>query len=124
MSRRLDSREPCSSCSRLNYMPVITHPERLSWIEDHYATFIEMARQGAWLQVTAGSLTGRFGEAARYWGERLLDEGWVHLLATDSHGADRRPPLAGGGTAGGGALGGRRGSDAPGRDPAPGNPGQ
>ena len=76
-----------------NYVPVITHPERLSWIEDHYATFIEMARQGAWLQVTAGSLTGRFGEAARYWGERLLDEGWVHILATDSHGVDRRPPL-------------------------------
>jgi len=76
-----------------DYIPVITHPERLSWIEDHYATFIDLARQGAWLQVTAGSLTGRFGEAARYWGERLLDEGWVHLLATDSHGADRRPPL-------------------------------
>jgi protein-tyrosine phosphatase len=76
-----------------NYVPVITHPERLSWIEDHYATFIEMARQGAWLQVTAGSLTGRFGDAARYWSERLLDEGWVHILATDSHGVDRRPPL-------------------------------
>ncbi len=75
------------------YVPVITHPERLSWIEDHYETFLELARRGAWLQVTAGSLTGRFGAAARYWGERLLDEGWVHILATDSHGVDRRPPL-------------------------------
>ena len=75
------------------YMPVITHPERLSWIEDRYETFIELVRQGAWLQVTSGSLTGRFGEAARYWGERLLDEGWVHILATDSHGVTRRPPL-------------------------------
>ena len=75
------------------YVPVITHPERLSWIEDRYETFVELVRQGAWLQVTAGSLTGRFGEAARYWGERLLDEGWVHILATDSHGVDRRPPL-------------------------------
>jgi protein-tyrosine phosphatase len=75
------------------YVPVITHPERLTWIEDRYEIFEELARQGAWLQVTAGSLTGRFGEAARYWAERLLDEGWVHILATDSHGADRRPPL-------------------------------
>jgi protein-tyrosine phosphatase len=75
------------------YVPVITHPERLSWIEDHYETFVELARKGAWLQVTAGSLTGRFGKAARYWAERLLDEGWVHILATDSHGVDRRPPL-------------------------------
>lgn len=75
------------------YVPVITHPERLSWIEDRYSTFVELARQGAWMQVTAGSLTGRFGPAAQYWGERLLDEGWVHILATDSHGVDRRPPL-------------------------------
>ncbi len=75
------------------YVPVITHPERLSWIEDHYETFVELARKGAWLQVTAGSLTGRFGKAARYWAERLLDEGWVHILATDAHGVDRRPPL-------------------------------
>ncbi len=75
------------------YVPVITHPERLSWIEDRYETFVELARKGAWMQVTAGSLTGRFGEAAQYWGERLLDEGWVHILATDSHGVSRRPPL-------------------------------
>jgi len=75
------------------YVPVITHPERLSWIEDRYETFGELARKGAWLQVTAGSLTGRFGKAAQYWGERLLDEGWVHILATDAHGVDRRPPL-------------------------------
>jgi protein-tyrosine phosphatase len=75
------------------YIPVITHPERLSWIEDRYETFMELARKGAWLQVTAGSLTGRFGKAAQYWGERLLDEGWVHILATDAHGVDRRPPL-------------------------------
>lgn len=75
------------------YVPVITHPERLSWIEDHYEVFLELARKGAWMQVTSGSLTGRFGAAAQYWGERLLDEGWVHILATDSHGVERRPPL-------------------------------
>lgn len=23
----------------------------------------------------------------------MLDEGWVHILATDSHGVTRRPPL-------------------------------
>lgn len=75
------------------YVPVVTHPERLSWIEDRYQTFVELARKGAWLQVTAGSLTGRFGPTAQYWAEHLLDEGWVHILATDSHGVNRRPPL-------------------------------
>lgn len=75
------------------YVPVVTHPERLSWIESHYALFEQLVRQGAWMQVTAGSLTGRFGRRPRYWAERMLDEGLVHLLATDSHGVARRPPL-------------------------------
>lgn len=75
------------------YLPVITHPERLTWIEDQYAVFCRLAEKGAWMQVTAGSLTGRFGADARYWGERMLDEGRVHILATDAHSNKRRPPL-------------------------------
>jgi protein-tyrosine phosphatase len=75
------------------YVPLITHPERLSWIEEHYETFCSLVDGGAWVQVTAGSLTGRCGSRPKYWGERLLDEGRVHVLATDSHGAKRRPPL-------------------------------
>jgi protein-tyrosine phosphatase len=75
-------------------MPVITHPERLSWIEGHYSVFERLVRGGsAWMQVTAGSLTGRFGKRPQYWGEKMLDEGLVHILATDSHHIDRRPPL-------------------------------
>jgi protein-tyrosine phosphatase len=74
------------------YLPVITHPERLSWIETHYDVMQRLAARGAWMQVTAGSLAGRFGKRPRYWGERMLSEGMVHLLATDSHGVDKRPP--------------------------------
>lgn len=75
------------------YVPVITHPERLTWIESHYDVFVRLVRGGSWLQVTAGSLTGRFGPRPKYWAERMLDEGLVHILATDSHHIDRRPPL-------------------------------
>ena len=74
-------------------IPVITHPERLSWIEGNYPTFQRLVRGGAWMQITSGSLTGRFGRRPKYWGERMLDEGLVHILATDSHHIDRRPPL-------------------------------
>lgn len=75
------------------WVPVITHPERLSWIEAHYEMFAGLVSQGAWMQVTSGSLTGRFGDAARYWGERMVDEGLVHILATDAHSLRGRPPL-------------------------------
>lgn len=74
-------------------VPVVTHPERLVWIEDQYAVFERLVRGGALMQVTAGSLTGRFGRRPRYWAERMLDEGLVHLLATDAHHPRRRPPL-------------------------------
>lgn len=77
---------------RNGYVPVITHPERQQWIEEGFARLPELLRQGVWLQVTAGSLTGRFGRDARYWGERLVAAGWVHLLATDAHNVRRRPP--------------------------------
>ncbi len=74
------------------YVPVITHPERLSWIETHYSVMQRLVQRGVWMQVTSGSLAGRFGKRPRYWGERLLSEGLVHLLATDSHGIRKRPP--------------------------------
>lgn len=79
--------------SAMGYVPLITHPERLTWIGDHYEVFVDLALKGVWMQITSGSLTGRFGRSARYWGERMLDEGLVYLLATDAHGLERRPPL-------------------------------
>lgn len=74
------------------YVPVITHPERLPWIEEHHGLLLRLAGQGAWLQLTAGALLGRFGKRPRYWSERLLGEGWVHLLASDAHGTGTRAP--------------------------------
>ena len=74
------------------YTPVITHPERLTWIETHYDVFVRMIGQGAWMQVTAGALTGLFGPRAKYWGEKFIGEGHTHLLATDAHSNRRRVP--------------------------------
>jgi len=77
------------------YVPILTHPERLSWIEGHYAAIQRLVRSGVWMQITAGSLTGAGGRSAQYWANRMLDEGCVHILATDAHDARRRPPNLG-----------------------------
>lgn len=74
------------------YVPVLTHPERLKWISERYDTIRRLVRAGVWMQVTAGSLAGDFGKHARYWSERMLSEGCVHILATDAHDMRRRPP--------------------------------
>ena len=74
------------------YVPILTHPERLTWISSHYEVLRRLVRAGVWVQITAGSLSGIFGRNARYWCERMLDEGCVHLIATDAHDVSRRPP--------------------------------
>jgi protein-tyrosine phosphatase len=74
------------------YEAVLTHPERLSWIEPQYALIRRMVHKGLWIQLTAGSLTGRFGQAPRYWAERMLGEGLCHVMATDAHNTSTRPP--------------------------------
>jgi protein-tyrosine phosphatase len=70
----------------------LTHPERLSWIEPQYALIRRMVYKGLWIQLTAGSLTGRFGQGPRYWAERMVDEGLCHVMATDAHNTSTRPP--------------------------------
>jgi protein-tyrosine phosphatase len=74
------------------YVPILTHPERLSWIERDYSLIQELAARGVWMQITAGSLLGRFGRRPRYWAERMLGEGLAHILATDAHNMTARPP--------------------------------
>jgi protein-tyrosine phosphatase len=75
------------------YVPILTHPERLTWIKTHYDVVRRLAARGVWMQITAGSLTGSFGRAPKYWAERMLAEGLVHILATDSHDLKGRPPI-------------------------------
>ena len=74
------------------YVPILTHPERLTWISSNYDMLMRLSAAGTWFQITAGSLAGDFGRNAQYWAERLLDEGRVHLLATDAHDLKARPP--------------------------------
>ena len=75
------------------YWPVLTHPERLTWIEDHYDTIVRLADRGVLMQITAGSVEGRFGKRPAYWADRMLDEGLVHVLATDAHNLRNRKPI-------------------------------
>jgi protein-tyrosine phosphatase len=74
------------------YTPILTHPERLEWLEPNYGMIEQYVKMGVWMQITAGSLTGDFGRRAEYWGKKLLAEGLVHILASDAHGTSRRPP--------------------------------
>jgi protein-tyrosine phosphatase len=49
-------------------------------------------RGGLLIQVTADSLTGHKGKQAERMALKLLEDRWVHFLATDAHNTSSRPP--------------------------------
>ncbi|MGF7160639.1 protein-tyrosine phosphatase [Rhodoligotrophos appendicifer] len=77
---------------RQGFVPVLTHPERMTWIETHYEMVVQLNDLGCLLQLTAESITGAFGRAARINSEKLLAEGRVAVVATDAHGTKARRP--------------------------------
>lgn len=75
------------------FIPVITHPERLAWIDAHYPVFDKLARQGCLMQLTAGALAGQFGGRAERVAWQMIDEGIADVVASDAHSAGRRRPV-------------------------------
>lgn len=73
--------------------PVISHPERNLEIGRMPGRYYEMIKTGCLGQVTAMSLTGDFGPKIRQWAERFLKHRLVHLIASDAHSEDGRPPI-------------------------------
>ena len=78
---------------RRRIKPMIAHPERNRAIIRDFHKAIQLIEGGCLFQVTAGSLTGRFGEGARVRAHELLKANLITVLATDAHHVDRRPPL-------------------------------
>jgi protein-tyrosine phosphatase len=78
----------------LNVIPIITHPERNWIIQQSWDRFANWVKMGSLVQVTGGSLTGRFGKTAKKFAEKTLDSGLCHFIASDAHDTvDRHPRL-------------------------------
>jgi protein-tyrosine phosphatase len=71
--------------------PIITHPERNPLIRAQPDRLFRWLRQGCYIQITAQSLSGRFGRAAQEVAEDWLNAGAVHFLASDAHNLTSRP---------------------------------
>ncbi len=78
---------------QMKVRPLIAHPERNKGVMasvDRLLPFLEM---GCWLQLTSGSIAGRFGDQARSTAINLLERNWGYVIATDAHNVEHRPPL-------------------------------
>jgi protein-tyrosine phosphatase len=74
-------------------VPIISHPERNMEIAQRPQRYYEMIRMGCLGQVTAMSLTGEFGPEIKRSAEKLLSKRLIHIIASDAHSPDRRPPI-------------------------------
>ena len=77
----------------LGITPLMAHPERVAYYLEDIERVAASVRLGALTQVTAASLTGRFGDKARDFARALLERNLIHVLASDSHDVRYRPPI-------------------------------
>lgn len=71
---------------------VLAHPERCHAFQREPRLLQVLVRGGAVTSITAGSLTGRFGETVRRFATQLAWDGLVHNVASDAHDVGERPP--------------------------------
>ncbi len=74
-------------------IPVLAHPERNTAFQQNPALLYNFVLAGALTQITAQSLTGRFGSEAAEAARLFLEHRWIHAIACDAHGPDRREPI-------------------------------
>ena len=73
--------------------PILTHPERNPILQRSPDRVLQWVEEGCVVQVTAGVLTGSWGEHSWRTAEWLLKRQAVHVLATDAHDTKRRVPI-------------------------------
>ena len=64
---------------------VVAHPERNPDVQNALELLRPAVDEGALVQLTAASVDGRLGRAARACARGLLDAGLAHLVASDAH---------------------------------------
>jgi protein-tyrosine phosphatase len=75
----------------LGLSPIITHPERNQLIRSQPQRLWGWLRQGCYIQLTAQSLLGKWGESTQKQVEEWLDQKIVHFFASDAHNTAQRP---------------------------------
>jgi protein-tyrosine phosphatase len=72
--------------------PIITHPERNGHLQQRLNDIAKWVELGCVVQVTAGSVTGRFGKRAKTCVDQLMERRLIHFVASDAHDLQHRPP--------------------------------
>jgi len=72
--------------------PVIAHPERNTQLRQDLTQLIEWVDMGCKSQLTAMSCEGKFGSSIQQTSFKMIEEGLVHIIASDAHRPEGRSP--------------------------------
>jgi protein-tyrosine phosphatase len=81
----------CFQLQSRGLTPIITHPERHILLQERPEKLGRLLDLGCVVQLTASSLTGGFGRRVKKIARQMVKAGYIHLLATDTHGLRHRP---------------------------------
>lgn len=77
----------------LGLVPLLAHPERYAYVQKYPQMVYDWVNSGCLVQVNRGSITGGFGETARYISLLLMNHNLVCAVASDAHKPNRRAPV-------------------------------
>ena len=70
--------------------PIIAHPERYRFIKNDLNILKKWIDRGYVIQMDAGSILGQFGQEIKKIASKMINNGLVHLIGSDSHNSKKR----------------------------------
>ena len=70
--------------------PIIAHPERYRFIKNDITILDKWIDRGYIIQIDAGSVIGQFGKIIKNFSLKMIKNGYVHILGSDSHNNKKR----------------------------------
>ena len=71
-------------------VPIIVHPERNTALQEQPERLYHFVQNGALTQITAGSLTGKFGTKIKRFTNEIIEHNLTHFVASDAHNTKSR----------------------------------
>jgi protein-tyrosine phosphatase len=71
--------------STKGYTLVLAHPERYMYLHNDLDKAQDLIDRGVLFQVNISSLSGYYSKPAQQTANKLIEQGWVHLLGSDCH---------------------------------------
>ncbi len=82
----------CFELQIIGITPILAHPERSELARRCPEILEKLVDRGCLLQINVASVLGQSGRESRRLALRLLQTGQAHILASDAHDANFRPP--------------------------------